>query len=116
MATAKNNKGIYWLFYSIHLCMVVMAFAGPFLINWPIMISIYMMISIQFLIFKGCLFNKTHGLSDSNATFYSDLLWKIGISHSDKVITKFVRRYLYPLLAMITFFWQYILMFDPIWF
>ncbi len=116
MAENYKMKLSYWLFYGIHLIMVFFAFTGPFLINGLLMVIIYLIISFQFFIFKGCLFNKTHGLTNPNATFYSDLLWKLGISHSDLWITKFVRRFLYPLLALLTLFWQYVLEHEPLWF
>jgi hypothetical protein len=104
------------LFYGIHLVMVFFALSGPFLISWYVMSPIYALVSVQFLIFKGCLFNKTHGLGKPEATFYSDILWRMGVSHDHRSLTLFVRTYLYPLLIVLSLTWQWLLSRQPLWF
>lgn len=104
------------LFYGVHLVMVFFALSGPVLISWYVMSPIYALVSVQFLIFKGCLFNKTHGLGKPEATFYSDILWQMGVAHNHPLLTRFVRTYLYPLLILLSLMWQWLFSHPPLWF
>ena len=104
------------LFYGVHLVMVFFALSGPVMISWYVMSPIYALVSVQFLIFKGCLFNNTHGLGKPEATFYSDILWRIGVVHNHRLLTRFVRTYLYPLLILLSLIWQWLFSHPPLWF
>jgi hypothetical protein len=92
--------------FYIHLLMVIIALLGPFLIDWYIIVPIYILVCIQFLIFGRCLFNDTHGLRDDSLTFYSEILFRLNIPHNPTKLKVFVRYYLYPILALITLLLQ----------
>jgi hypothetical protein len=104
------------LFYGMHLVMVFFALSGPVLVSWYVMSPVYALVSLQFLLFKGCLFNQTHGLDRPEATFYSDILWRMGVSHNHRSLTHFVRTWLYPLLIGLSVAWQGLFSFAPLWF
>lgn len=107
-------NGIFW----IHLAVTLGAWLGPFLIDWRLISAAYILVVLQFLIFGKCLMNQHHDLDESKGddTFYSTLLESIGIHIPKSPLKKFVRRYLYLLLAVFSYLWQVIWQNPPIWF
>jgi len=93
------------LSFVFHLLLVLLAWVGPFLASWHIMLVAYALVVLQFFAFEKCLLNAQHGLledEDPDATFYSEIFTAFGISHNRKVLKTFVRTWLYPLLALWT--------------
>lgn len=93
------------LSFAFHLLLVLLAWIGPFLFSWHIMLVAYALVVLQFVAFQKCLLNAQHGLmedQDPDATFYSEILSTVGIDHHKKKLKRFVRTWLYPLLALWT--------------
>ncbi len=106
MAGEISHSTRNWVFW-FHLLITLLAWLGPFLISWQVMISAYGLVILQFMVFKRCLLNAKHDLdTSSDTTFYSHLLESVGIHLDRSTIKKFVRRYLYLILALVTFLWQ----------
>lgn len=108
MANTTSSKFnlVFWL----HLLVLILGWAGPFLIDWRIMVLGYLAVQIQFIFFKRCLMNDGHDLAvDDDATFYSFLLEAVGINVPRKPIKRIVRNGLYVFLALLAFTWQYVL-------
>lgn len=81
------------------------------------MVPAYLIVLLQFVIFKKCLLNSAHDLEDNeDTTFYSYLLEQVGWYVNRTVLKKWVRRYIYILLAVATLCWQLLLGFDPLLF
>ena len=106
----------FWL----HLLLVIAAWVGPFLFSWYLMVTGYTLIFLQFLVFKKCLVNDLHDLSDDNYyTFYTFLFECVGIHLNQKQQKRlfiFVRRPLYPIMIAFTLFWQLYLGYEPLLF
>ena len=96
----------FWL----HLTLLILAWAGPFLIDWRLLSVAYVIVQLQFIFFKKCLMNGGHELKDDDdATFYSFLFEQMGLHVPRKPLKLIVRNGIYILLAIIAFTWQYIL-------
>lgn len=105
------------LAFWFHLFITVLAWIGPFLFSWYLMLTAYAIVVIQFMIFGRCLLNKSHGLKDeNNATFYSILLELVGISHDPARVKYWVRKWVHPLLALFTLCLQLWLNWEPLLF
>lgn len=112
----KYNSDLNLAFW-FHLFITALAWVGPFLFSWYLMVSAYFIVMLQFLIFGRCLLNKSHGLEDSNnATFYSVLLDMLRLKHNPQKLKVWVRRYIYPILAVFTLILQLLLNWDPLLF
>lgn len=115
MATKGSTLNLaYWL----HLLLVILAWTGPFLFSWQLMVAGYTIIMLQFLILKKCVVNNMHDLDDSGYyIFYTFLLEQVGIYLSEKGQKRlyiFIRRLLYPLLSIVAILWQVYLGFEPL--
>jgi uncharacterized membrane protein len=118
MAQTKASSAHNFAFW-FHLLITVLAWIGPFLFSWYLMVLAYAIVIVQFLIFDRCLINAKHDLdttSDEDTTFYSYLFEKIGYQPNRKTLKRFVRRYLYILLGVVAVVWQLILGFSPLFF
>jgi hypothetical protein len=103
----------FWL----HVASVVATWLMPFLISWPIAVTIYAAVMIQFAIWGKCLMNEHHGLDERDGRiFYTDLLEKAGFNPNPQLVKTIVRRWLYPALAILSFSWQYLLVNSPLLF
>lgn len=81
------------------------------------MLPAFLIVVLQFLIFKKCLMNETHGLDEGDDhTFYAELLEKMGFKFNRKKLKTFVRGYLYILLGIATYVWQVVLGNAPLLF
>lgn len=86
-----------------HLILVIIAWAGPFIFPWYLMVLGYGIVVGQFIYYKRCLMNQAHGLDDSgDHTFYSHLFERMGFQPNRKKLKDFVRGYLYVILAIFT--------------
>ncbi|HHS95311.1 MAG TPA: hypothetical protein ENJ45_01885 [Phaeodactylibacter sp.] len=98
-----KNKLSFWT----HVLLVLLAWVGPFLIWWPLMVAGYLIIQLQFIVLNMCLLNGAHGLEESeDATFYSHLFELWGFRPNRKKLKFIIRRGLYIALAIFTVFWQ----------
>jgi len=63
------------------------------------------------------LLNSRHSLGDDNdTTFYSYLFEKIGYYPNRRVLKLWIRRYVYIILSVVSFLWQYVAGFEPLLF
>ncbi len=100
---ASEHNFMFWF----HVFITSLAWVGPFLFSWYIMLFAYGIILLQFLVFDKCLLNDKHSLTDSkDATFYSYLFEACGIPTNRPVIKVIVRKYLYFILGFLTVVWQ----------
>jgi len=89
----------FWL----HLGITLFAWVGPFLIDWWLMCSIYVIVLLQFLFLNRCVVNAGHNLEEGEGiTFYAFLLEKMNIYFPRVPLKKFVRGPLYFLLGVMT--------------
>lgn len=113
-AEAKSSHNLVFWF---HVVITAAAWVGPFLFSWYLMVTGYMIVMLQFLIFGRCLLNSKHDLEDDNdTTFYSYLFEKIGYHPNRATLKLWVRRYFYIILSVITLIWQVVLGFEPLLF
>jgi hypothetical protein len=103
----KSQFGvIFWL----HLFITILAWFAPFLFWYPLPIAAYTIVMLQFFVFGRCLMNNEHALDDGgDTTFYSYLLELIGFKPHRARLKFFIRRVLYPVLALTTIIWQVVL-------
>jgi len=95
------------MYFFVHLLAVILAWTGPFLISWKIMIPVYLLVSAQFYIFKSCLMNKHHGLDENNDhTFYAELFELMGYQPNRRKLKIFIRKFLNVVLIATTVIWQ----------
>lgn len=105
------------IYFFIHLLAVIVAWTGPFLFSWKIMVPLYFLVSAQFYIFKSCLMNKHHGLDESNEhTFYAELFELMGFQPNRRKLKIFIRKYLNIILVSVTLIWQLGLGVKPLFF
>jgi len=102
-SAGSTHNGVFWF----HLLITLLAWVGPFLLPWWLMIPAYLLVLLQFLIFNRCLLNAQHDLGDENdTTFYSYLIEKMGGQVHRATLKLWVRRYIYLILAAFTALWQ----------
>jgi hypothetical protein len=104
---SSEHNFMFWF----HVLITSLAWVGPFLFSWQLMVGAYALILLQFLFFDRCLLNKTHDLTVSeDATFYSYLFELMGMKNINRPLIKtVVRKYLYFILGAFSYFWQEIL-------
>lgn len=105
-----------WVFW-FHVLLVLLAWTGPFLFSWYLLVPIYVLVLLQFIFFKRCFVNAGHALDESNDnTFYAHLLELLGFQPNRKQLKFFVRKIMYVLLSTFTLFWQLALNIEPLLF
>lgn len=120
MGASKLNQlinGKSGLIFWLHLMVVFISWAAPFLVRWTVIVPIYLIVLLQFRFFGKCLVNQMHQLStaDDN-TIYAELLEWFGFQPNHKTLKLIVHRYLYPVLIFVTLIWQVVLKHAPLWF
>lgn len=113
----STRDSVHNFSFWFHLFITVLAWVGPFLFSWYLMITAYLIVIVQFMVFNKCLLNAKHDLNvNDDATFYSYLFEQVGINVDRTRLKKFVRRYMYILLGAFTFWYQYVLGIEPLLF
>ena len=108
---SSKHNAVFWF----HVLITVLAWVGPFLFSWYLMVPAYLIVLLQFAIFGRCLLNSQHELDGGeDTTFYSYLLERIGIQTNKSVLKLWVRRYVYVILSLITLVWQLVMGFNPL--
>lgn len=98
-----------------HLFVTSLAWIGPFLFWWPLMIFAYCMVQLQYKLFNRCIMNKGHALEEvDNNTFYHFLLTKAGFRLRKDRVKFVVRERLNIFLGLFAILWQVILGFAPL--
>ena len=106
-------NGMFW----VHLFVTALAWIGPFLFSWFLMIFAYALVQLQYLLFNRCLMNEGHALAEEDSnTFYHYLLTKMGFRLDKKLVKFVVRKRLNIFLGLFAVLWQVGLGFMPILF
>ncbi len=103
--TSIRINTIFWM----HLFVTMLSWLGPFLFWWPLIITAYVIVHLQFAFFGRCLMNKGHHLieeEEEDYTFYAFLLESLGWQPDRKTVKLVVRKLLYIFLTLITILWQ----------
>ena len=112
-AAKLEINGMFW----VHLFVTSLAWVGPFLFSWYLIIIAYIAVQMQYQIFNRCLMNEGHALGEEDhKTFYHFLFTKMGMTLERKAVKIFVRQRLNYILAAIAIFWQVYLGFEPLLF
>ncbi len=112
-AASLEINGMFW----VHLFVTSLAWVGPFLFSWYLMILAYIVVQMQYQVFNRCLMNEGHELGEEDHnTFYHYIFTKMGMTLERKVVKKFVRERLNYILGAIAIFWQVYLGFEPLLF
>jgi hypothetical protein len=114
MQHLRSGHGfVFWF----HLFITVLAWVAPFLFSWPLVVTAYGIIFLQFRVFGRCLLNAQHELTDErDSTFYAYLLEACGIHWDRRRVKNFVHRYLYVIFAAVAWLWQAYLGHPPLLF
>jgi len=100
-----------------HLFITSLAWIGPFLFYWPLMLFAYCMVQLQYKLFNKCLMNEGHALAEEdNNTFYHFILTKAGFRLDKKRVKFVVRKRLNIFLGLFVILWQVVLGFGPLLF
>ncbi len=103
MGESPKAVAIFWL----HVILVFIAWFGPFIFWWPLMVAGYSIIQLQFYIYKACLMNNMHDLQEvDDTTFYSHVFEHYGYYPDRKKLKFFIRQVAYIMMAIFTVFWQ----------
>lgn len=95
------------LFFFLHLVLTLGAWVAPFIIDWRILVPAYLLVMLQFAVFKKCLMNEMHETQESeDRIFYTELLEYFGWRPNPRKLKFFVRKLLYPTLALVAILWQ----------
>ena len=109
MKTNTSGSAMNFSFF-FHLLVTILAWLGPFLFSWQLMLIAYILVQLQFQIFGKCLVNEQHDLSEEDDfTFYAFLFEKMGFQPNRKLVKSIVRGGLYIVLAIFTVIWQVVL-------
>lgn len=103
--------------FFLHLAVTILAWLGPFLVSWQLMVTAFVLVQLQFMFFGKCLLNEQHDLKEEDDyTFYAYLLETMGFKTNRKLVKKVVRGGLYWVLAALTIVWQMVLGNEPLLF
>ena len=106
-------NGMFW----VHLFVTSLAWLGPFLFSWPLMLLAYGIVQLQYKLFNKCLMNEGHALAEEdNNTFYHYILTKVGFRLDKKRVKFVVRKRLNIFLGLFVILWQVGLGFGPLLF
>ena len=98
-----------------HLFVTSLAWVGPFLFWWPLMLFAYSLVQLQYKLFGKCLMNDGHALEEvDHNTFYHYLLSKVGFRLEKKRVKFVVRKRLNIFLGLFAILWQVVLGFAPL--
>ena len=91
----------------IHALVTLLAWVGPFLFNWKVMLVAYLIVFLQHVVLGKCLLNDTHGTPEEDYnTFYSLVFEFLGFKPNRKRLHFLARKVFVPGLALFTVFWQ----------
>ena len=106
-------NGMFW----IHLFVTSLAWVGPFLFSWYLMLIAYTIVQLQYQVFNRCLMNEGHSLAEEDdKTFYHFIFTKMGMTLDRTAVKVFVRQRLNYFLGVFAIFWQIYLDVQPLLF
>jgi hypothetical protein len=97
----------------IHTILIILVWTSPFWLDWKLILVCILLLSIQYIIFKGCALTNLQFSNKINKkvedTMYSYYLEKIGFKPNKRRI-KFLARYIFPIIILgLALIWQIIL-------
>jgi hypothetical protein len=104
----------FGLFFWFHLLSISLYLGSPFLVSWKVVLTIVLLIQIQFLLLKGCYITKLEFGNASKYNYVYYYLVKIypGISYG---LVNFATNYGYHLLILAAaFFLQHFSITTPL--
>lgn len=107
----NTKEGTINAAFWFHLFITILAWVGPFLITWKIMLPIYALVQLQFAVLGRCIVNTHHDVDDVNSdySFYAFVFELLGFRPHRRRLRLFVRRVSNWLLAAVTILWQLVL-------
>ena len=98
-----------------HLLITTIAWVGPFVFNWQLMLIAYAIVQLQFGVLGKCVVNEHHDLDESDDyTFHAYLFEQLGFKVKRKKVRFFVRKISNWLFATVTIIWQILLGMKPL--
>ena len=102
-----GKNGHFNFGFWIHAFVTLLAWLGPFLFNWKVMLVCYFIVIIQHVILGKCVLNDTHGTAEEDHnTFYSLVFESLGFKPNRKRLHFLARKVFLPVLASFTVLWQ----------
>lgn len=115
MTTASTNTVGNKLWFWLHFALIVIAWIGPFVFDWYLMVGGYGIVMLQFAVFDRCLMNNKHDLAEEgDMTFYAQLLETVGFRFSRKRVKQIVRPWIYVFLSIFVITLQLGLNYVPV--
>lgn len=112
---ALSQKVEYNFMFWFHFFLTALSWFIPVLFWWPLVLTAYSIVLLQFVFFKRCLMNEGHALDDDgDFTFYAFLLEQVGFKPNRAKTRKFVRFWIYIIMGAFTILWQIVLEFEPL--
>jgi len=106
----QNSGSTINFSFFFHLTVTILAWFGPFLFSWQLIVTAYILVQLQFQVFGKCLVNEQHDLvEEDDFTFYAYLFERMGFQPNRKIVKTIVRGGLYVVLAIFTVIWQVVL-------
>lgn len=103
MAKSETFNLGFW----IHALITLLAWIGPFLFNWKVMLVCYLIVFLQHVVLKKCVLNDTHGTAEEDYnTFYFLVFETLGFKPNKKKLHFLARKVFVPSLAAFTYLWQ----------
>ncbi len=110
-----SQKVEYNFMFWFHFFLTALSWFIPVLFWWPLVLTAYSVVLLQFVFFKRCLMNEGHALDDDgDFTFYAFLLEQVGFRPNRAKTRKFVRFWIYIIMGAFTILWQIVLGFEPL--
>ena len=112
---ALSQKVEYNFMFWFHLFLTMLSWFIPVLFWWPLVLTAYSIVLLQFVFFKRCLMNEGHALDDDgDFTFSAFLLEQIGFKPNRAKTRVFVRFWIYIILGALAVLWQVVLGNEPL--
>jgi hypothetical protein len=98
---------------TIHTIFIILAWTSPFYLDWKLIFLGIIVISLQYLLFNGCMLTNLQFSKRINKkvddTMYSFYLEKLRFKPNKKVV-KFLARYIFPIIILlVALIWQILL-------
>lgn len=94
-----KNKHDFGVIFWIHLILIILVYASPFLFNFYIIVFLVLLYYLQIIIFNGCILTEKQFGKIEYMTFYYLYLTKIGFKVNKKFLY-FLMRWIMPLIIL----------------
>jgi len=112
MSTKETSiNAVFWF----HVFITVLSWVAPFLIDWRIMIPVYIIIQLQFSLLGKCVMNEHHDLEEKdNYTLYAFMFEQLGFNVNRNAMHFYVRKISNSLYSLVAILWQVVLGIKPL--